>query len=171
MSYLASPIDRMSREYDVVVVGSGYGGAITASRLARAGLSVCILERGEEFQPGDFPEGPTDGLREIQMDMPDRRMGSPTALFDFHINTEISVLTGCGLGGTSLINANVAVRPDDRVWLDPVWPEAIRPTRPKMWQRGGRSRASSRTNSRRGHKRRPRQRKRPDASRTKSCRS
>ena len=126
MSYLASPIDRMSREYDVVVVGSGYGGAIAASRLARAGLKVCVLERGQEFQPGDFPESPAEGFQEIQVDLPDRRIGSDTGLFDFRINPDISVLSGCGLGGTSLINANVAVRPDPRVWTDPAWPEAIR---------------------------------------------
>lgn len=126
MTYIATPIDRMSEEYDVVVVGSGYGGAISASRLARAGMKVCLLERGEERQPGDFPESSLEGLRDIQMDWPNRRMGSPSALFDFRVNPDISVLVGCGLGGTSLINANVAITPDPRVWLDPVWPEAIR---------------------------------------------
>jgi cholesterol oxidase len=126
MTYIATPIDRMAREYDIVIVGSGYGGAINASRLARAGLRVCVLERGEEFQPGDFPESSAEGLREIQMDMPDRRLGSRTGLFDFRVNPDISVLQGCGLGGTSLINANVAIMPDERVWLDRAWPDAIR---------------------------------------------
>ncbi|MEX2284531.1 MAG: GMC oxidoreductase [Gemmatimonadota bacterium] len=126
MKYLATPIDRMAPEYDVVIVGSGYGGAVTASRLARAGLRVCVLERGEEFQPGDFPESPAESLREFQVDLPARKMGSPTGLFDFRINPDISVLSGCGLGGTSLINANVAIEPDPRAWLDPIWPEAIR---------------------------------------------
>ena len=126
MTYIATPIDRMSEEYDVVVVGSGYGGAISASRLARAGLKVCLLERGDERQPGDFAEGPLEAMREVQMDMPNRRMGTPNALFDFHVNPDISVLVGCGLGGTSLINANVAIMPDERVWLDPKWPAGIR---------------------------------------------
>ena len=126
MTYIATPIDRMSEEYDVVVVGSGYGGAISASRLARAGLKVCLLERGDERQPGDFPESSLEGMREIQMDWPNRRMGAPNALFDFRINPDITVLVGCGLGGTSLINANVAIMPDERVWLDPKWPDGIR---------------------------------------------
>ena len=101
MTYIATPIDRMSRRYDVVVVGSGYGGAISASRLARAGLKVCVLERGEERQPGDFPESSLEGFREIQVDWADRRIGSPSALFDFRVNPDISVLVGCGLGGST----------------------------------------------------------------------
>ncbi|MDB4889916.1 MAG: Choline dehydrogenase [Gemmatimonadetes bacterium] len=129
MTYIATPIDRMSEEYDVVVVGSGYGGAINASRLARAGLKVCLLERGDERQPGDFPEGPLEAMREVQMDFANRRMGAPNALYDFHVNQDISVLVGCGLGGTSLINANVAIMPDERVWLDSKWPDAIRADR------------------------------------------
>ncbi len=129
MTYIARPIDRMSEEYDVIVVGSGYGGAINASRLARAGLKVCLLERGDERQPGDFPEGPLEAMREVQMDFATRRMGAPTALYDFHVNADISVLVGCGLGGTSLINANVAIMPDERVWLDTKWPDAIRADR------------------------------------------
>jgi cholesterol oxidase len=126
VTYLATPVERLVRDYDVVVVGSGYGGAVSASRLARAGFRVCVLERGEERQPGDFPESPISGLREIQVDFPDRRFGGRSALFDFRVNPDISVLQGCGLGGTSLINANVAIMPDERVWLDPIWPEAIR---------------------------------------------
>ncbi len=129
MTYIATPIDRMSEQYDVIVVGSGYGGAINASRLARAGLKVCLLERGDERQPGDFPEGPLEAMREVQMDFANRRMGTSNALYDFHINPDISVLVGCGLGGTSLINANVAIMPDERVWLDPKWPDAIRADR------------------------------------------
>jgi cholesterol oxidase len=126
MTYLATPIDRMAGRYDVVVIGTGYGGAITASRLARAGRRVCVIERGIERQPGDFPEGPTEALFAMQCNLPDRRIGSRTALFDLNVNPDISVLTGCGLGGTSLINASVAISPDERVWEDKRWPDAIR---------------------------------------------
>ncbi|WP_231929092.1 NAD(P)-binding protein [Brevibacillus sp. SKDU10] len=37
------------------MIGSGYGGSIAASRMARSGLKVCLLERGKEFCPGEFP--------------------------------------------------------------------------------------------------------------------
>ena len=126
MTYIATPIERLSPEYDVVVIGSGYGGAISASRLARAGFKVCLLERGDERQPGDFPESSLEGMKEIQVDSPKGHVGAGNALFDFRVNPDISVLIGCGLGGTSLINANVAINPDARVWQDPVWPAAIR---------------------------------------------
>ena len=52
---LASPLATIKPHYDVVVVGSGYGGGVTAARLARAGKSVCVLERGREFATGEFP--------------------------------------------------------------------------------------------------------------------
>lgn len=45
----------MRPEYDVVVIGSGYGGAVAASRMARAGRSVCLLELGKERWPGEYP--------------------------------------------------------------------------------------------------------------------
>ena len=45
----------MAESYDVVVVGSGFGGAVVAARLAEAGRSVCLLERGRRWQPSDYP--------------------------------------------------------------------------------------------------------------------
>ena len=53
---LSLPIERLQSHYDVIVVGSGYGGGIASSRLARAGISVCVLERGDERQPGQLSE-------------------------------------------------------------------------------------------------------------------
>jgi cholesterol oxidase len=44
--------------FDAVIVGSGFGGSVTAYRLAEAGWSVCLLERGCEHPPGSFPRSP-----------------------------------------------------------------------------------------------------------------
>jgi hypothetical protein len=52
---ISRPVPMMRTEYDVVVVGSGYGGAVAASRMARAGKSVCLLELGKERWPGEYP--------------------------------------------------------------------------------------------------------------------
>lgn len=126
MPYLSSPITDIKDHYTVVVVGSGYGGGIAASRLARAGQSVCVLERGKEFQPGEYPDTLLEAAREMQVDAPVGHEGSRTGLYDFRINEEMNVFLGCGLGGTSLVNANVSLRAETRVFEDPRWPEALR---------------------------------------------
>lgn len=126
MTRLSSPLTTLKSEYTVVVVGSGYGGGIAASRLARAGQAVCVLERGRERQPGEYPDTLPEAAREVQADTPAGRTGSPTAMFDFRVNPDIAVVVGCGLGGTSLINANVSIRPEPRVFDDPRWPAALR---------------------------------------------
>jgi cholesterol oxidase len=125
MQRLASPTGAMGTSYEVVVVGSGYGGAIAASRMARAGRRVCVLERGRELQPGEYPDTALEAAGEMQVHAPHRHVGSRTGLYDFRVGDEISALVGCGLGGTSLINANVSLRPDRRVFDDPRWPRAL----------------------------------------------
>ncbi len=126
---LSTPIEHIKDQYEVVVVGSGYGGAIAASRLARAGRQVCILERGKEIQPGEYPDTLPQVIREMQTDSPAAQTGIGTSLYDFHINEDMSVLVGCGLGGTSLINAGVALKPQEDAFNDPLWPKGLRDDR------------------------------------------
>ncbi|MGH9377029.1 MAG: GMC oxidoreductase [Terriglobia bacterium] len=126
MSRLSSPIEQIKNHYTVVVVGSGYGAAIAASRLARAGQQVCILERGKEFQPGEYPNTGLDAVEEMQATTPDGRIGLKSSLYEFNINADINVFKGCGLGGTSLVNANVALRAEPRVFQDARWPKALK---------------------------------------------
>ncbi|MEQ1713316.1 MAG: GMC family oxidoreductase, partial [Hyphomicrobium sp.] len=115
--------------YDAVVIGSGYGGGVAACRLARMGLAVAVLERGRELLPGEFPSTATAASREVQVRGKTANFGSETALFDVRLGEDIHVLMACGLGGTSLINANVCLMPDPRVFDNPVWPTAIRTDR------------------------------------------
>jgi cholesterol oxidase len=116
----------MKNHYGVVVIGSGYGGGIAASRMARAGQTVCLLERGKELQPGEYPDTEVEALAEIQVNTPEANLGAKTGLYRFHANQDIDVLVGCGLGGTSLINANVSIRPEERVFQDDRWPRELR---------------------------------------------
>jgi cholesterol oxidase len=125
MTRLASPFDRLRPHYDVIVVGSGYGGGVAASRLARMGKRVAILERGREFVTGEFPARFPELRGEMQLAGKQVRLGSPTGLYDVRFGADMHVLVGCGLGGGSLINAGVALRPDPRVFRDPVWPGQI----------------------------------------------
>src|SRR6202046_2771973 len=126
MPRISLPVEQIKDHYTVVVIGSGYGGGIAASRMARAGQKVCVLERGKELQPGEYPNTPDEAARELQTDAPEGHFGSATGLFDFRINEDINVVLGCGLGGTSLINANVGLRAEPRVLQDPAWPAAFR---------------------------------------------
>ncbi len=132
MRQLSSSLGKLSGHWPVVVVGSGYGGAIAASRLARAGQKVCVLERGKERLPGEFPRTSTQFLRETQVTGPGGtmlgklRVGSPTGMLSLHLLGDLAVVTGCGLGGTSLINASVALRPDPRVLREESWPARFR---------------------------------------------
>ncbi|HXU79985.1 MAG TPA: alpha/beta fold hydrolase [Polyangia bacterium] len=123
---LSSTVDQIKAHYAVVVVGSGYGGGIAASRLARAGQQVCLLERGKEFEAGQFPDTLAEAAEQMQADTPEAHVGSPLGLFDFRMNDDINVFQGCGLGGTSLINANVSIRPEPRIFEDARWPAALR---------------------------------------------
>ncbi|MEZ0605490.1 alpha/beta fold hydrolase [Paraburkholderia sp. IW21] len=126
MNRLSSAMTAMQSHYEVVVVGSGYGGAIAASRMARAGRSVCVLERGREFMAGDYPRTPFEGAAQVQYNTALAQIGSPLALLEVHVNEDVNAVVGCGLGGTSLINANVALEADPRLWDDNRWPAALR---------------------------------------------
>lgn len=62
---LSKPVELMRSSYDTVVIGSGYGGAVAASRMARAGQSVCLLELGKERWPGEYPTGMRESAGEL----------------------------------------------------------------------------------------------------------
>lgn len=94
---------------DVVVVGSGFGGSVSAYRLAEAGRSVLLLERGRAYPPGGFPRRP-DEMRNNLWDPPRGMHG----LFDVWTFRGLEALVSAGLGGGSLIYANVLLRKDER---------------------------------------------------------
>lgn len=125
MAGLSRSLDHAKDRYDVIVVGSGYGGGVAASRLARAGKSVAVLERGREVVTGSFPARFPDLKNELQVTGKRMQMGSSSGLYDVRLGDDMHVLVGCGLGGGSLVNAGVALRPDARVFADEVWPGQI----------------------------------------------
>jgi choline dehydrogenase-like flavoprotein/pimeloyl-ACP methyl ester carboxylesterase len=125
----ASLVARRYLEWDVVIVGSGYGGAVAASRLARAGIGrICVLERGKEYLPGEFPNDIGMAPAYVSFDRWDRttKRQRKDALFDFRFGKGVTTLTGRALGGTSQINANVALRADPRVFQQDRWPLEFR---------------------------------------------
>lgn len=101
--------------FDAVVVGSGFGGAVSAYRLSAAGRSVCVLERGKTYKPGSFARTP-DELKNAFWDPSNGQFG----LFNVWSFKNTDVIVSSGLGGGSLIYANVLVEKPAE-WFDG-WP-------------------------------------------------
>jgi cholesterol oxidase len=99
--------------FDAIVVGSGFGGSVTAYRLAEAGKRVLVLERGRAYPPGSFTRSPYKA-RESFWD-PVRGL---TGMYHYWSFRGIDALVSAGLGGGSLIYANVFLRKDERWFVD-----------------------------------------------------
>lgn len=119
---LADARSKLAFDYDAVVVGSGYGGAILAARLAERGKRVCLLERGREWSPGDFPTDEKSLASAVRTPLNPLGLIDPNA----QISNDMDVVVACGLGGTSLINAGISLVPAPEVFAQPEWPSAIR---------------------------------------------
>jgi cholesterol oxidase len=102
--------------YDVVVIGSGFGGSVMTYRLSRAGLRVCLLERGRAYPPGNFPRGPS-GAKANFWYPPAGLYG----LFNVWSFRRTAVIVSSGLGGGSLIYANVLLRKPAK-WFERTMP-------------------------------------------------
>jgi cholesterol oxidase len=103
----------VDEHYDAIIVGSGFGGAVTAYRLAEAGHRVCVLERGKAYPPGSFTRSPYRA-RESFWD-PKRGLHGMYHYWSFR---GIDSLVSAGLGGGSLIYANVLLRKDERWFVN-----------------------------------------------------
>jgi len=102
--------------FDAAIVGSGFGGSVMAYRLAEAGLRVCLLERGKAYPPNSFPRKPYDLGRNFW-----DPSSSLYGLFDIWSFKRSGALVSSGLGGGSLIYANIHIR------KDPNWFKEDRP--------------------------------------------
>lgn len=102
--------------FDVAVIGSGFGGSVSALRLTEKGYRVAVLEAGARFDDADFPATswnlrrflffPRLGLRGIQR---------------IHFLPDSVILAGAGVGGGSLVYANTLYRPPASYFDDPQW--------------------------------------------------
>ncbi len=99
----------MVEHFDAIVIGSGFGGSVSAYRLAEAGLRVCVLERGSARPPGTFPRAPHDFARSFW---------DPSAglygMFNVWFFRHVGSLVSSTLGGGSVIYSNVLLRKDER---------------------------------------------------------
>lgn len=99
-------MERVSEDqFDAIVVGTGFGGGASARRLAQRGLKVLILERGRRYPPGSFPRNPHGLARNVW----DPKAGL-YGMFDLWSFRTLDALVASGVGGGSLIYANVLLR-------------------------------------------------------------
>ena len=106
----------MKNSFDVVIIGSGFGGSVSALRLREKGYSVAVLEAGRRFRDKDFPKtswrlrkflyAPVIGCYGIQR---------------IHVLPDVLILAGAGVGGGSLVYANTLYQPGDEYFKDPQW--------------------------------------------------
>src|SRR5436190_115082 len=100
----------MSEEFfDAVIIGSGFGGAVTAYRLAEAGMKVLVLERGKSYPPNSFPRAPRDMANNF-WDPSEGLYG----MFDIWSFRTSGAIVSSGLGGGSLVYANVLIRKPEK---------------------------------------------------------
>jgi len=110
--------DPVTFDTDVAVIGSGFGGSVTALRLSEKGYRVTVFEAGRRFADDDFAKTSWD-LR--------RFLWAPVlgmyGIQRFHVMKDVAVLAGAGVGGGSLVYANTLYIPGSKFFADPQWAE------------------------------------------------
>ena len=109
----------MSKTYDAIVIGSGFGGAITACRLAERGLKVLVLERGRRWTPKDYPRKPTDPWL-FDGNNPAKQNG----WLDLRFFNHMTVTQAAGVGGGSIAYSSVALEAHPSLFAEG-WPAEI----------------------------------------------
>lgn len=116
----------MSFDFDAVVIGSGFGGSVMTCRLVEKGYRVCLLERGREWKMHEFPRRIHEIKKDCFWDPADKTFGL-MELRDY-TSSDLMSVTASGLGGGSLIYANVLLRMPPEFFKG--WPNNI--TREKL---------------------------------------
>jgi cholesterol oxidase len=103
-------------ELDFAIVGSGFGGSVSALRLAEKGHRVAVLEKGRRFRPEDFP--PSNWRVRRWLWMPRLGLRGP---FKMTFLRHLTAVSGVGVGGGSLVYANTLPTPKDAFFQAPTW--------------------------------------------------
>jgi len=103
-------------DYDVLVIGSGFGGSVSALRLTEKGYRVGVLEAGRRFEDEDYPVTSWDARRFLWAP----KLGC-TGIQRIHLLRDVIILAGAGVGGGSLVYANTLYRPADAFYHDRQW--------------------------------------------------
>ncbi len=102
--------------FDYVIIGSGFGGSVSAMRLTEKGYKVLVLERGRRYRDEDFPKTNWNIWKYLWL--PALRC---FGIMEFSMLKDVLVLHGDGVGGGSLMYGNVLMEPDDVYFNQPGW--------------------------------------------------
>ena len=106
----------INKDFDVIIIGSGFGGSVSALRLAQKGYRVAVLERGKRYNASDFPKTNWNIRKHLWF----------PRLFLYGIQCitlfrDLFVIHGTGVGGGSLVYANTHLIPPDKAFDDEGW--------------------------------------------------
>jgi len=107
---------KQEQSYDYVIIGSGFGGSISAMRLAEKGYDVLVIERGKRYADKDFAKRDWNIWRFLWF--PALRC---FGIFQGTLLNDIMILHGSGVGGGSLVYSNVLMKPDNKLFESPEW--------------------------------------------------
>jgi len=105
-----------SYDYDVLVIGSGFGGSVAALRLTEKGYRVGVLEAGRRFEDADFPRTSWNARSFFWAP----KLGC-TGIQRIHLLRNVIILAGAGVGGGSLVYANTLYEPRPAFYHDRQW--------------------------------------------------
>jgi cholesterol oxidase len=102
--------------FDYIIIGSGFGGSVSAMRLTGKGYSALVLERGKRYRNQDFPKTNWNIWKYLWLPV----LGCH-GIFEMTFMNGLLALHGSGVGGGSLMYGNVLLMPDDRLFAAPSW--------------------------------------------------
>lgn len=105
---MKTPTEKAQAHWDFVVIGSGFGGSVSALRLAQKGYRVLVVEKGKRFEKSDFPKSNWDVKRWLWQPELGLR-----GIFQMSFLSHVTILHGVGVGGGSLVYANTLPMPND----------------------------------------------------------
>ena len=108
----------MDYDYDYIVIGSGFGGSVSALRLSEKGYKVAVLEMGKRFESDDFAKSTWQARKHLWM--PKFLLHG---IFQMSWLRDVLVFHGAGVGGGSLVYANTLLVPPNEAFEDPRWPD------------------------------------------------
>lgn len=106
----------MEETFDYIVIGSGFGGSVSAMRLSEKGYKVLVIEKGKWWKANDFPKS-NWSLGKFLWVPALRWFG----IMKMDFFKEVLVLSGTGVGGGSLVYANTHMIPKEAFWTNPIW--------------------------------------------------